>query len=200
MSDPTFKAEEAPPPQPPRPQPRSQLEQDEIYARQLAEHYQSQGGQPAQGGYSARAPGEQRRQQPGQRPNESDREHSFFDDDLPEIRKNIEQGFKETQKTVTGWISTLTKKLDGEPDEFDRYGNPNFRGQPRPAQQPQRQDFGSSQSDQLRGIRKSAELRRSADHNRYDADNRVLGDDFASLELRDNDGRTTNRTSDKQVY
>lgn len=43
MSDPSFQAEEAPPPRPPRPtqQPRSQLEQDEIYARQLAEHYQS---------------------------------------------------------------------------------------------------------------------------------------------------------------
>lgn len=30
-------------------------------------------------------------------------------------------------------------------------------------------------------------MRRSADHNRYDADNRVLGDDFAQLEMRDND-------------
>lgn len=69
MSDPNFKAEEAPPPQPPRPQ-RTQLEQDEIYARQLAEHYQSQGGHSSQG---------QRRQQPTQRPDEADREHSFFD-------------------------------------------------------------------------------------------------------------------------
>jgi hypothetical protein len=38
------------------------------------------------------------------------------------------------------------------------------------------------------GIRKSAEQRRSADHNRYDADNRVLGDDFAQLEMRDHEG------------
>lgn len=70
MSDPNFKVEETPPPQPPRPQPRSQLEQDEIYARQLAEHYQSQGGH---GGYGNRGQGERRR------PNEPDREHSFFD-------------------------------------------------------------------------------------------------------------------------
>lgn len=69
MSDPNFKAEEAPPPQPPRPQ-RTQLEQDEIYARQLAQHYQSQGGPQQQ---------ERRQQQPGGRPNEPDREHSFFD-------------------------------------------------------------------------------------------------------------------------
>lgn len=38
------------------------------------------------------------------------------------------------------------------------------------------------------GIRKSAEQRRSADHNRYDADNRMLSDDFAQLEMRDNEG------------
>ncbi|EAT83786.2 hypothetical protein SNOG_08618 [Parastagonospora nodorum SN15] len=181
MSDPNFKAEEAPPPQPPRPQ-RTQLEQDEIYARQLAEHYQNQGGHSSQG--------QRRQQQPSQRPDEADREHSFFDDDLPEIRKNIEQGFKETQKTVTSWISNFTKKLDGdgEPDEYDRYGNPVHRDQQRPGQSgSQRQNFGPSQSEQLYGIRKSAEQRRSADHNRYDADNRVLGDDFAQLEMRDND-------------
>ena len=162
-----------------------------MYARQLAEHYQSQGGQSAQGqgGYRQRPSGEQRRQQPGQRPGEPDREHSFFDDDLPEIRKNIELGFKETQKTVTSWISNLTKKLDGEDDDYDQYGNPVNRDQQRPGQSSQRQNFGPSQSDQMYGIRKSAEQqRRSADHTRYDADNRVLGDDFAQLEMRDNEG------------
>lgn len=106
-------------------------------------------------------------------------------DDLPEIRKNIEQGFKETQQTVTKWISNFTKKLDGEMEEYDRYGNPQYTGRTAPPQQ--RQNFGPSQSDQMHGIRKSAEQRRSADHNRYDADNRVIGDDFAKLELRDND-------------
>jgi hypothetical protein len=83
MSDPNFKSEETPPPQPPRPQPRSQLEQDEMYARQLAEHYSTQGGQQGQGGYGSRTqPGSApRRQQTGLRPNDSndDREHSFFD-------------------------------------------------------------------------------------------------------------------------
>lgn len=75
MSDPNFKGEETPPPQPPRPQ-RTQLEQDEIYARQLAQHYQSQGDP---GGYGSRAPGQPpRRQQTGPRP-EGEREHSFFD-------------------------------------------------------------------------------------------------------------------------
>ncbi|CAA9964762.1 hypothetical protein CFE70_008201 [Pyrenophora teres f. teres 0-1] len=179
MSDPNFKAEETPPPQPPRPQPRSQLEQDEIYARQLAQHYQTQGGPGGQG-----QRGQGQRQQPGARPGEPEREHSFFDDDLPEIRKNIEQGFKETQQTVTKWISNFTKKLDGEIEEYDRYGNPQYTGRTGP---PARQDFGPSQSEQMHGIRKSAEQRRSADHNRYDADNRVIGDDFAKLELKDHE-------------
>lgn len=81
MSDPNFKGEEAPPPQPPRPsQPRSQLEQDEIYARQLAEHYQS-----SSQGYGSRTRGDPplpgQRRQTGLKPNEmyDDREHSFFD-------------------------------------------------------------------------------------------------------------------------
>ncbi|KAI8942842.1 hypothetical protein NX059_000882 [Plenodomus lindquistii] len=186
MSDPSFKAEEMPPPQPPRPQPRSQLEQDEIYARQLAEHYQAQGGRGGHGGQGPRRQGDDPRRQ--QRSGEPEREYSFFDDDLPEIRKNIEQGFKETQKTVTSWISNFTKKLDGEPDDYDQYGNPVQSNQGRSGQpSQQRQNFGPSQSDQLYGIRKSSEARRSADHNRYDADNRVLGDDFAQLELRDNE-------------
>lgn len=77
MSDPNFKAEETPPPQPPRPQPRSQLEQDEIYARQLAEHYQSQGSHHGAG---PRGHGDGQRRQ--QRPNDRDREPSFFDGGL----------------------------------------------------------------------------------------------------------------------
>jgi hypothetical protein len=75
MSDPSFKAEETPPPQPPRrQQPRTQMEQDEMYARQLAEHYQSQ-----EGGFTAPAGGPRRQQTGPPRPNEPDREHSFFD-------------------------------------------------------------------------------------------------------------------------
>jgi hypothetical protein len=68
MSDPTAVVEEHPPPQPPRPTQRdpqnktqlSQLEADEIYARQLADHYsgaaaheQQRGGQRNAGGRGA---------------------------------------------------------------------------------------------------------------------------------------------------
>lgn len=197
MSDPNFRTDETPPPKPPRPQPRqqpqpqpqphtrTQLEQDELYARQLAEHYQSQG-----------APRQQGRPQPGyprqQRSNDAadSREHSFFDDDLPEIRKHIEQGFKETQQTLSSlWNTGLTqirKKLDGEADAYDQYGNP--ISYPTDNPRPKPASSQASQSDKFYGARRSAEQRRSQDHNRYDADNRVLGDDFAQLELRDNDG------------
>lgn len=107
-------------------------------------------------------------------------------DDLPEIRRNIEQGFKETQSKVNQWITSFKKKLDGEPDEYDNYGNPIPRHD-------ERQNFGPSQSDQLQGIRKSAETRRSSDRDRYDNDNRMLGDDFEALELRDDEGMSAVR-------
>jgi len=71
------------------------------------------------------------------------------------------------------------KKLDGDEDDDPV---------PKPGpSQPRRQDFGPSQSNQLHGIRKSAETtRRSGEHNRYDADPQVLSDDFGHrLELRD---------------
>ena len=76
MSDPDFKGEEAPPPQPPRPnQPRTQLEADEQYARQLAEHYESSA-------HGSRGP-QQPRRQTGLGQHEDEREHSFFDGNTP---------------------------------------------------------------------------------------------------------------------
>lgn len=194
MSDPSFQADEAPPPKPPRPaqQPRSQVEQDEIYARQLAEHYQSSGQ-----GYGSRSRGEPRLHQPrretGLKPNElHDDGHSFFDDDLPEIRRNIEQGFRETQTKVNKWISDFKKKLDGEPDEYDKYGNPVPR-------RDERHNYGPSQSDQIHGIRRSAEARRSSDRERYDSDNRMLSDDFEALELHDNEATGQQRSNRPQA-
>ncbi|KAJ4351739.1 ubiquitin-binding protein cue5 [Didymosphaeria variabile] len=116
-------------------------------------------------------------------------DQSFFNkEDVDEIRRNLEQGFDETKKTLTGWFNNFKKKLDGEPDKYDEYGNEVYRHD-------QRQNFGPSQSDQLRGIRRSAEARRSADHNRYDNDNRMLGDDFEALELRDDEGQAHQRSN-----
>lgn len=201
MTDPDFQPEEAAPPQPPRPaqrqqqqqqqrQPQSQLEADEMYARQLAEQYNNQG--PDQGRGQQTRYNQRERQGPNQqrpRYSEEDREHSFFDDDLPEIGRNIQRGFAETQKQVNSWITTFKKRIDGDDadDDEDLYS-----GSSSSNARPARQNFGPSQSEQMYGIRKSAEQqpRRSVEQQRYDSDPHVLDDaEFSRLELRDDEAR-----------
>ena len=64
MSDPDAQQREMPPPQPPRPAARqTQLESDEMYARQLAEHYET----------TARAQQQQRQPSYGQAPRRQER-------------------------------------------------------------------------------------------------------------------------------
>ncbi|PNS19731.1 CUE domain-containing protein 5 [Sphaceloma murrayae] len=171
MSDPNFK-EEAPPPQPPRPV-RSQLEQDEMYARQLAQHYNSTERAQRDGS------GQQRGQMPPRQTTQErlyaqDRERSFFDDDLPEIQKSIQKGFMETQTKVNSWFNNFKKKLEG--DEDDPYDGPTRLDSPPGGRQNQQQS-GYSAAHQG-----GSRTRRSGD---YDADPRELGDDFTQLELRD---------------
>ncbi|THW71468.1 hypothetical protein D6D25_00082 [Aureobasidium pullulans] len=186
MSDPDFKPEEAPPPRPPRPtQAQRQLVADEQYARQLAQHFQSESRpQRAMRDEDDRGPPLPNRPRQQQRPGlaEDDREYSFFDDDLPQIKENVRKGFLETQTKVNRWITDFRKKLDGE-DNDDPYVGPTRQDSP-----PRRQNYGPSQSEQLYGIRRSADVsRKSTDKDRYDLDNRVLDDDFTALELRDDE-------------
>lgn len=76
MTDPTAQQEDIPPAKPPRPtQPatsttQKQLQEDELYARQLAEHYS---GAPRRGRGNYGESG------PRARNYEEEREHSFFD-------------------------------------------------------------------------------------------------------------------------
>jgi hypothetical protein len=172
MSDPDAVREPTPPPQPPRPiaprvgsTPLSQLEADEQYARQLAEHY---------GGYGEDRPrttsrgsgGQPRRQQTGLQPNELNEDNrTFFDDDLPIIKENLKKGFLETQSKFNGWITNLRKKIDGEDEDS-----------------PQQGYNASGSSNQYRG-RRSGDGRQSGDYSRYDADPQVLSDDFAGIQL-----------------
>lgn len=138
----------------------SQLEADELYARQLAEQYDN-ARYEARTSSLNRGPGQR-----GQGP-EDDREHSFLDDDLPVIRDNLRKGFKDTQTTVNGWIAGLRKRLEESFDESEestqREGQP-FR----------RQGEGS---------------RRSGDYDRYDADPQVLSDDFAGMRFSSDGGK-----------
>ena len=104
-------------------------------------------------------------------------------DELPQIKENVRKGFLETQTKVNRWITDFRKKLDGD-DNDDPYEGPTRQDSP-----PRRQNYGPSQSEQLYGIRRSADVsRKSTDKDRYDLDNRVLDDDFTALELRDDEG------------
>lgn len=206
MSDPDFQPEEAAPQQPPRPTqraPQSQLEADELYARQLADQYNSGYGQ-SQTRYNQRDPAmrgpNRQRQYSDDSHNSMDR--NFFDDDLPEIGRNIQQGFVETQKRFNSWITNFKKKIDGEDEDEDLYSS----GSRANTQQFEgRQNFGPSQSEQMYGIRRQAEAqqqRRSTEANRYDADPHEFdADEFERLELRDDEApppmppRTSSRKS-----
>ncbi|KAL4740828.1 hypothetical protein BDV11DRAFT_184525 [Aspergillus similis] len=165
MTDPNASAQDDyAPPKPPRPSAaQRQLEADELYARQLAEHYNRR-SQPPRGGDEA-----YRRQRHLDDAAE-EKEYNFFDDDLPVIRENIRKGFLDTQSKVSSWVQSLKKKIDGEEDD----GNtPSARAYGE-------ESYGRS--------RRSGELgRRSGDRERYDADPQVLSDDFSVLELKDSE-------------
>lgn len=175
MSDPDAiqndpEREAAPPPQPPRPvgrTPMTQMEADELYARQLAEQYENVGAYEAR--TTNRGPGGQpRRQATGLKPNEMyDREHSFIDDDLPVIKENLRKGFLDTQKQVNTWFTNLKKKIDDSYNEEEDESQPSRHRHDRPS--------GESS-------------RRSADYERYDADPQVLSDDFAGMRLHPDGG------------
>jgi hypothetical protein len=181
MSDPDAVREEQPPPQPPRPiaqppagptaTPQSQMEADELYARQLAEQYDSHGYEART---SNRAPsGWQRpRQQTGLKPNELyAKDHSFMDDDLPVIRENLRKGFQDTQATVNRWFQGVKKKFDETFD--DREEGEGSEG-PRPYQ-------GRPSRDNTR---------RSNDYDHYDADPELLSDDFAGMKFNADGSRS----------
>ncbi|KAK0385852.1 hypothetical protein NLU13_7029 [Sarocladium strictum] len=162
--------ESAPPPPPPRPTgPRaqmSQLEADELYARQLAEHYNNVGAYEAR--TSSRNPDGRPRPRAQQGYGEEDREHSFIDDDLPVIRDNLRKGFMETQKQVNGWINNIRKKIEENFDESEQ-GGPSGQGHQG------QQQYGS--------YARQGQGRRSGDYHKYDADPQVLSDDFAGMKF-----------------
>ncbi|KAI9849321.1 MAG: ubiquitin-binding protein cue5 [Sclerophora amabilis] len=189
MSDPESQNEAPPPVQPSRPvatplashgltsTSQNQLEADEMYARQLAEHYSGTAFTPgARGG--SRTGSEQAVPRPKRetnlKPSELyDDDHSFFDDDLPVIKENIRKGFLETQTKVNKWVTDFKKRLDGEDEEEPERRQTSQGYNPGPSRPP----YGSRRSGELGS--------RSVDRDRYDADPKVLGDDFAALELRD---------------
>lgn len=89
----------------------AQIKEDERLARQLAQQY----GTPSQRRQrpsvpernSSRRVWNQREQRYEEEP-----ERSFFDDELPEIQKNLQKGFNETRDKVSNWVMNLKKRID----------------------------------------------------------------------------------------
>ncbi|KKK15916.1 hypothetical protein P175DRAFT_0498956 [Aspergillus ochraceoroseus IBT 24754] len=156
MTDPNAQ-EEVLPPKPPRPSAaQRQLEADELYARQLAEHYNRRAQPPP-----PHWENDQYRRQRRESEQSEEKEYNFFDDDLPVIRENIRKGFLDTQTKVNSWVQNLKKRLDGEEEDAGHRATQSYG----------EDSYGRS--------------RRSGDRERYDADPQVLSDDFSALELRD---------------
>lgn len=175
MTDPNAAVEvEAPaPPQPPRPARgganMSQLEADELYARQLAQHYDA-----SQQLNTSRSGGRNPSRGQNLRPNElrdDDENYSFIDDELPVIKENLRKGFLETQSKVNSWITNFKKRIDG--DDI---------GEIHAEQERHAQGY---QSQQQYGSRRGETGRRSGDSGRYDADPHVLSGDFSGMQLND---------------
>lgn len=212
MSDPDF-TDDAPPPPPPRPTAeQQQLHNDELYARQLADHYSSTERSRTQ---TSRPQTQQRRSNPGPTAapaGADERDYSFFDDELPVIQQNLKQGFLQTQTKVNKWISDFRKRIDGEDDDGNGASDPLYADPARPQQQ--RHNFGSSQAEQLRGIQRMSAQRngnnantttttandraRSRSATRYDADPQLLDDDFSRLAMEDNDDDATSTPPPKK--
>ncbi|KAJ5549803.1 hypothetical protein N7535_002256 [Penicillium sp. DV-2018c] len=183
MTDPKAQEEMAPPPKPPRPTQQStaaqrQLEADEMYARQLSEHYNAAPRRSPRPGWES----DPRYQRPRGSEESDERGYSFFDDDLPVIRENLRKGFLETQTKVNSWVTNLKKRIDGE-DFDDEPGHS------------QRDSFAQGRP------RRSGDMgRRSGDRERYDADPQVLSDDFSALELRDGEAPPPRPPRPGQTY
>ncbi|PHH69137.1 hypothetical protein CDD80_6983 [Ophiocordyceps camponoti-rufipedis] len=152
----------------------SQVEADELYARQLAEQYDNAGA------YEARTSNRSRAVPQSPTSNEGDREHSFIDDDLPVIRENLRKGFLDTQTKVNGWITNLKKKIEEGFDEYDEA------------------DAGPRLPQRRQGEGSREATRRSGDYHRYDADPQVLSDDFAGMGIS-SEGKPGGTTAPKQT-
>ncbi|RMJ28035.1 CUE domain protein [Aspergillus sp. HF37] len=137
---------------------RSQVESDELYARQLAEHYNRR-----------RAPrSDLDEQYEDSRRGSANSEEKDYND-LPVIRDNIRKGFFETQSKVNSWVQNLKKRMDGEETEGEQSG----------------EGYNEAQQGYSRPRHSGDMGRRSGDREHYDADPQVLSDDLTALELKD---------------
>ncbi|KAK0247468.1 ubiquitin-binding protein cue5 [Friedmanniomyces endolithicus] len=140
--------------------PQNQLEADEVYARRLAEQYDSDS--KGQATYNQREPS--RRGPNQQRPyyDEDDRDHSFFDDDLPEIGKTSNKASWKRKRGSTAGFTPSGRRLTAKTTKT------------------------SSQGTSKQGERGASATKHGTQ--RYDADTHGFDEDaFERLALRDDD-------------
>lgn len=181
---------------------RRQIEEDEALARKLAQEFDRRGSRASSGRRDTGRDrnrdrdhvynhGQYRRPEGGRysgtnysgrydddRPEEPER--SFFDDDLTEIRDSLQKGFEETKEKVSGWMTNLRKRIDGDGTQPGLFGNSlgnSSTSAGRYSQSP-RDSYddrsGMPRSEMGNGRRRM-----------YDNDHSEIGDDFQGIRLRD---------------
>lgn len=127
-----------------------------MYARRLAEQYDSDS--KGQATYNQREPS--RRGPNQQRPyyDEDDRDHSFFDDDLPEIGKTSNKASWKRKRGSTAGFTPSGRRLTAKTTKTSsqgtsKQGTDKWQG---------RQNFGPSQSERMYGIRRARSKRDEA--------------------------------------
>lgn len=185
----------------------NQVEQDEALARQLAsqEEERSQTRAQAQvsdslpppprppykashsyspglvksGSYSGRYD-DPRQHQQQQHPHHH---KNFVDDELPELRENLQKGFYDTRQRFNSWVTNLRKVLDAEEEPATLFGALGSPPSSRSRSRHNSSDFGIPKNKNS-----SARVRKHS--KQYDRDPDQLSSDLKGVSLKDNDPKS----------
>lgn len=131
---------------------KAQIEEDERLARQLASQYSTGGSSRRSGQRTSFGTGRY------DDPLPAEQERSFFDDDLPEIKRSLEEGFNETKEKVNSWVANFRNKINQDQRQgkglFSAFNNNDDRQyQDRVAQRERHFDRDTDEiSDDFHGI------------------------------------------------
>lgn len=185
LSDPDSKVEipepKAKPVVPPKEKYRTkQLEEDERLARRLAREFLKQpGGKP-------RVPPKDSRRQI-ESSEEDDPLNQFLDEDLPQFKKQIEQGFADTKQKVGTFFSGFTKQFqDLSTTGTDLYNEYEKRGQLNSTKDKDGQLFGAlgSLGSPPISARSSATFKRDKN---YDEEYNEVAKQYSTITMTNND-------------
>lgn len=168
---------------------RSQIEEDERLARMLAEEERGNERRVRYAdtgmGTTFNAPDDHRQRKPVSRTNSVDEEdRSFFDDDLPQIKDEIVQGFNETKEKVSNWFGTLRKKMDMDGNRENN--NNNRRNSDLDDYEFRGDEYYRTKPQRTRGYQ-SGPARASAARGRYDDEDGFTGIKLANYDDGEDD-------------